>query len=80
MVPLEVATTWARMLSVTAGAGAAAGALQSDHSDQPMEIIPRGDVTIAALRMPEQRRVGLGRRACFRARLEIIAQGGHGGS
>jgi len=26
MVPLEVATTWARMLSVTAGAGAAAGA------------------------------------------------------
>ena len=65
---------------VNAGAGAAAGALQSDHSNQPVEMCPRGDITIAALRMPEQRRVGLGRRACFRAGIEIIAQGGHGGS
>src|ERR1700686_3431177 len=63
---------------VNARAGAASGILQPDHSNQSVEMSPRGNVTIAALRVPEQWCIGFGGRTGFRTGLEKSPQGGHG--
>jgi len=53
------------------------GLPESGDSNQSPEMSARGDIAICALLMPEQRRLGIVGRACFRTGLQIIAQCGH---